>query len=516
VTLPTPNQTQAEATPEQRFLQALAVLLEVPYPLLLIRAYEEVWLVEEMAAFAATRQRHLWLWTCVRGLHALHPDAAAPPPCQGAALADALVALFSVEAPALLVVLDPGHALDDEVTQRLLRELAYQMPQRRQSIALIGAEIDAPPLLSREVASLDAPLPSRSCLAGLLDEALPPLQVPLLPRERMVSAALGLTRAEAFRAFVRVGLQRAHDPGAATFDWERAVLDEKRRAIGRDDVAQFIENQEDLSTVGGMEDLKEWLATRQAAFTAEARAFGLPAPKGLLLVGVQGCGKSLLAKAVAHHWGLPLLRLDLGAIFGTSLAPDAALRRALAIADAMAPAILWTDEIEKGFSRSGDATTQRILGSLLTWLQEKRSEVFFVATANEVHELPPELIRKGRFDDLFFVDLPDRQARAQIFAIHIRKRGRKPGDFDLGRLADLTESYSGAEIEEVVTAALFEAFADGRPLEEHDLVTAIEETVPLYRTHQDAIKSLREWARDRTRTAAKDSRLVNFFDDADL
>jgi SpoVK/Ycf46/Vps4 family AAA+-type ATPase len=348
----------------------------------------------------------------------------------------------------------------------------------------------------------------------VLQRALPLENYRLLPRERIVAAALGLTRSEAHRAFVRARLAfEREEHSKQDFDWESVVLAEKRRAISSSDVVEFVETEEHLGTVGGLDELKDWLETRKAAFTEEARAFGLPVPRGLLLVGVQGCGKSLLAKAIAKHWGLPLLRLDLGSIFAGKHAPDAALNRALRIAETLSPCILWTDEIEKAFGNDGSGIASRILGTMLTWLQEKNSEVFYVATANEVTEIPPELLRKGRFDELFFVDLPDREARAHIFSIHLRKRRRKPGDFDLAELSAKTEHYSGAEIEQIVIAALYEAFAEGRELHMRDLLAVIDESVPLYATREEAIKALREWASSRTRFAAKDLRLSSFFDD---
>jgi SpoVK/Ycf46/Vps4 family AAA+-type ATPase len=349
-------------------------------------------------------------------------------------------------------------------------------------------------------------------LGDVLDHGLPSKSYPLLPRERMVAAALGLTRRQAARAYSRARMHFEAGQRPPRFDWEGAVLEEKGRTLGRDDVVEFVDVHEGLDAVGGAEDLKTWLETRTAAFTAEARAFGLPVPRGLLLVGVQGCGKSLVAKAVARHWGLPLLRLDLGSVFGGVLPPDAALRRSLMVAETLAPSVLWTDEIEKGFTADADGTTQRVLGTLLTWLQEKESEVFFVATANDVAHLSPELLRKGRFDELFFVDLPDARARAQIFAIHLRKRKRSPGDFDLQALSTATAHFSGAELEQVVVAGLYEAFADGRELRTDDMMAVIEETVPLYATHEEAINGLREWGRHRARFAARDQMLVDFFE----
>lgn len=488
--------TAAAHDPERSFARELQLALRVPYPLVFVSTPDETATLELLRHLAADLDKPLLDWSC------LHTE---PFP-------EALHDLLQQPRPTILALVEPGPELEVATNLRYLQELAPHLTAGTHTAVIIAADAPLPTALARHATTLVAPLPGRAPLASILAQVLPPDRVPLLPRERLVAAALGLTRDEARRAFTRARLawQDAHQP--VVFDWERRVLDEKKRALSADDVAEYVDVDDDLAEIGGLDDLKDWLETRKAAFGTEARAFGLPAPRGLLLVGVQGCGKSLTAKAVARHWALPLLRLDLGAIFGGRLAPDAALRRALAVADAIAPCVLWTDEIEKGFAPDQTGTTTRVLGTLLTWLQEKRSEVFFVATANEVTELPPELLRKGRFDEMFFVDLPDERARAHILAIHLAKRDRDPARFDLAALAAATHGFSGAELEQVVVAALYEAFAEARELSDQDLAHAAELIVPLYATREDAIKALREWASSRARFAARDQRLVDFFE----
>jgi SpoVK/Ycf46/Vps4 family AAA+-type ATPase len=291
------------------------------------------------------------------------------------------------------------------------------------------------------------------------------------------------------------------------------VVREKQKALRRTPALSFHDSQDDLSGIGGLGELKRWLRERRRAFSEEARKFGLPAPRGLLLLGVQGCGKSLCAKAVAREWRFPLLRLDLAAAFGDpTKSPELTMREATAVAESLAPAVLWIDEIEKGLAASDrDPRASRVLGAFLTWLAEKQAPVFVVATANDVTALPPELLRRGRFDELFFVDLPSEEERLEILTIHLKKHGRDPLHYPLAQLAAQAARLSGAELEQVIASALNTAFSERRELAENDLANAIQETVPLYETYEERIKELRDWARTRTRPATIDGRMVGLF-----
>jgi SpoVK/Ycf46/Vps4 family AAA+-type ATPase len=255
--------------------------------------------------------------------------------------------------------------------------------------------------------------------------------------------------------------------------------------------------------------LKDWLTKRAAAFTTEARAFGLPPPRGVLLLGVQGCGKSLTAKAVSSLWQLPLLRFDMGRMFGSLVgSSEENVRRAIAVAESVAPAILWVDEIDKAFAGSQGSgatdggTTARVFSTFLTWLSEKSAPVFVVATANDISHLPPELLRKGRLDEIFFVDLPAASERAEIFRVHIAKRGRNPEAFDLEALVASSHDFSGAEIEEAINSALYEAFYAKQELTHAHVLAALEQTVPLAKTMDEQINRLRNWADGRARNAS--------------
>jgi SpoVK/Ycf46/Vps4 family AAA+-type ATPase len=325
-------------------------------------------------------------------------------------------------------------------------------------------------------------------------------------RTRLVQACLGLTETEAGNAIAKAVVQAN---GALDGRAVEAVTAEKQQIIRKSGLLEFYDNSERMENVGGLDVLKEWLRKRVRAFGEEARAFGLPEPKGILLVGVQGCGKSLVARSVANTWRLPLLRLDVGRLFASLVgSSEENLRQAIRVAESISPVVLWVDEIEKGFSGVGSSnvsdagTAARVFGSFITWLQEKQKPVFVIATANDVSQLPPELVRKGRFDEIFFVDLPSPQERVDIWRIHLLKRNRDPKEFDLGVLAMASEGLSGAEIEQAVIAGLYEAFDRGRPLEMSDLLDVLQDTVPLSRMMDEQIEGLRAWARQRARAAS--------------
>jgi SpoVK/Ycf46/Vps4 family AAA+-type ATPase len=287
------------------------------------------------------------------------------------------------------------------------------------------------------------------------------------------------------------------------------VLTEKQQIIRKSGLLEYFSPEERFDNVGGLNILKDWLEKRALALTPEARAFGLPQPRGVLMLGVQGCGKSLCAKAVASHWQLPLLRFDIGRMFGSLVgSSEENIRKAIAVAESVAPAILWVDEIDKAFAGlAGSASTDggtgsRVLGSFLTWLSEKKAPVFVVATANDISNLPPELLRKGRLDEIFFVDLPSQKERSEIFAIHLRKRGRPLELFNLDQLAELSPHFSGAEIEEAINSALYDAFYASRDLSPIDVMQAVRQTVPLATTMAEQIDGLRAWAKGRARQAS--------------
>ncbi|MCH2186710.1 AAA family ATPase, partial [Myxococcota bacterium] len=381
-----------------------------------------------------------------------------------------------------------------------------------QAVVMLGPLLEPPHELERETGRVCLPLPKQSELEVLFRRVLadePEAAFADEDFEACTRAALGLTAGEAVRVLRR---SRASTQGLGP-DTAHAIAGAKSEALRRTPALQFYEPGEGLEGIGGLDDLKAWLRERRRAFSTEARLFGLPQPRGLLLLGVQGCGKSLAAKSVSVEWQFPLLRLDLAAVFSNAQhSPEETIRQATAIAESIAPAVLWIDEIEKGFSASqSDPSASRVLGAFLTWMAEKTASVFVVATANDVSNLPPELLRRGRFDELFFVDLPNPEERISILSIHLQRYGRDPHQFMLESLAEESERLSGAELEQAVQAGLYTAFSEGRELEPKDLLNAIHETVPLYETYEDRIKELRDWARQRARPAASDLKMVDLF-----
>jgi SpoVK/Ycf46/Vps4 family AAA+-type ATPase len=325
-------------------------------------------------------------------------------------------------------------------------------------------------------------------------------------REKLVKAALGLTLDEAEKVYRKAVVKE----GRLTESEVDVVLSEKKQLIRRNGILEYIEESETIHDVGGLEELKRWLLQRSEAFTEKARAYGLPQPKGMLILGVPGCGKSLIAKTTARLWGLPLLRLDMGRVYDGSTVgkSEANLRAALRTAESLSPVILFIDELDKAFagsagsSDSDGGTSSRIFGSFLTWMQEKQSPVFVMATANRIEKLPGEFLRKGRFDEIFFVDLPNAVERKEIFRIHLKKRRNDIARFDLEQLATACDGFSGAEIEQALIAAMYESFAQQREFTQLDILAATKATQPLSRTMTEQVVALREWAQRRARPAA--------------
>ncbi len=422
----------------------------------------------------------------------------------------ALDLLIKYEDSALFVLRDFHPYLKDPVVVRRLRDChrAFKESERLKNVMLLSASMKIPTEVEKEVAVVDFSLPTRADIRALIDglcQDFPDLGTRHGndARDRFTEAALGLTYEEANNVFAK-SLVRHRD-----FDMD-TILSEKKAIIRKSGLLEYYETQEQFNDVGGLKTLKEWLQKRQGAFTQKARTFGLPVPKGILLIGIPGCGKSLTAKAVGALWQMPLLRLDVGKVFsGLVGSSEENIRKAIATAEAVAPAILWLDELEQGFSgvqssgQSDAGTTARVFGSFITWLQEKQSAVFVIATANDVSMLPPELLRKGRFDEIFFVDMPTMDERKDILRIHLEKKKRPLSEDDLDALALATRDFSGAELEQVVVAALYDAFFEnGADLTRDRLLTSSSEVIPLALTMKEKIDGLRDWARSRARSAS--------------
>ncbi|MBM4063702.1 MAG: AAA family ATPase [Planctomycetes bacterium] len=405
------------------------------------------------------------------------------------------------------------HKWLDPVVLRSMRNAARSLQVRPNdkaaAIVVLSPSGEVPPELSGHATVVEWPLPDRAEVATLLDDVLRALPenvradaAPNGTRDAAIDAAVGLTAEEAANCYARsLVTSRKIDPVL--------VAQEKRRVIARERVLTWTDpDPRGLDAVGGLDVLKDWLRARRAGFTAKAREYGLPAPKGMLLVGVPGCGKSLTAKAVAAAWQMPLLRLDMGALRSKYVGDsEANIRKALAVAEAVSPCVLWLDEIEKALAGStgqqGDGgVSADALGAVLSWMQERAGSVFVVATANDVRALPPELLRKGRFDEVFWVDLPTQLERAAIARAAVKERGRTISDADAARIAEATRAFTGSEIAAVVPDAMFAAFAEGREVTADDIVAACATVVPLSKTAADKIQDLRQWAKGRARPAS--------------
>ncbi len=407
------------------------------------------------------------------------------------------------------VFLHPNYPHSSAVVRKL-RDLAEALQTSYTTVILLSPVLQLPDELQKDVTVLDYELPTLRDLEGLLtrisdsvrgQEGLK-LDLTAEQRERLLKAALGLTLSEAENVFAKCLVEKG------CFDVE-LIIAEKQQLIRKSGILEHFDTHEQVGDIGGLEVLKHWLQSRSPAFTEKAQRFGLPAPRGVLLLGVQGCGKSLTAKAVAQLWRLPLLRLDVGRIFsGIVGSSEQNIRRAIQMAETVAPCVLWIDEIEKALagvqsSAMADAgVTARIFASLNTWMQEKTKPVFVVATANDISQLPPELLRKGRFDEIFFVDLPAEEERREIFEIHLRKRKRDTVQYDLDRLAQEAVGFSGSEIEQAVISALYAAFEENRDITTEDVSAAVKETVPLSLTMREDIGMVRRWAKGRARPAS--------------
>jgi hypothetical protein len=499
------------------FADELETLVRARYPILYVVSGEELRVQEIVLEIAARRQKKVFEWTCSTGLV---PAGASIQSKQhrNPATKDPLAALDEVieqVEPALYLFKDfhPCLARGNSAVIRKLKDIALHLKHSFKTVVLVSPLMEIPPELEKEITVLNLPLPSKDELSALLDQILDELrqvkQVDVLldeaGRDRLLQAALGLTLGEAENVFAKIIVKDQRLGG----DDVHEVFAEKQQIIRKSGLLEYCATDESFSRLGGMDVLKDWLNKRAQAFTPEAKAFGLPAPRGVLLLGVQGCGKSLCAKAVAGVWQMPLLRFDMGRMFGSFVgSSEENVRRAISVAESVAPAILWVDEIDKAFAgsqgsgASDGGTTARVFGTFLTWLSEKTAPVFVVATANDISQLPPELLRKGRLDEIFFVDLPGPAERAEIFGIHLARRGRGAANFDLAALAGASGQFSGAEIEEAINSALYDAFHAGVDLAMEHLLHAIGETVPLARTMDESITRLRTWAAGRARNAS--------------
>ena len=440
---------------------------------------------------------------------------------------------------AVIVLRDFHPFFNDPMVARRVRDLVtlFEGENIKRTVVFLSSVVKIPLELEKDIQVIDFDLPDRDTMVAIVREKAfvgarsrrfgANFKAILDDQNRqreIAEAALGLTESEARHVLDKTMVRDKE------FSIPR-ILQEKKHIIRKSGILEFYETEIDMNAVGGLTELKGWLEKRKQSFTPDAQAFGLPEPKGILLIGIPGCGKSLSAKAIAAAWQMPLLRLDVGKVFGSLVgSSEENMRKAIKTSEAVAPAIMWLDELEKGFSgtkssgSSDGGTTARVFATFLTWLQEKSSPVFVIATANDVSMLPPELLRKGRFDEIFFVDLPNSQEREEIFRIHLKRRGRDASRFKIGKLVQAAAGYSGSEIEEIIVTGLYNAFGDGKAasdvntdadIDTEGLLKALDEVIPLSQTMRERIGELREWAKSRARMASEPDAQMDDDDDAD-
>ena len=489
-------------------LKDIELLIRSRYAIIVVETDEEERAEALLGHVADRLSIPLFSWTPTKGLKRAGRDG----PVYGTT--EPAKALAHIEAsgfPAIYHLRGLGPYLQDPVLGRSLVEAARPFAERDGVIVLTGTDLTLPEAarpMSATVRLAPPPIGEyRRLLAHILRDLGRKMQVhvDMTPEEvnRLLHAIKGLSLMEAEKLLTRVIVE----DGRLAPDDLQSVLAIKREIIEREGLLEYYPAEETLSDIAGLDGLKRWLAQRRAIITdpKKAAAFGLPFPKGILLVGVPGCGKSLAAKAVAMEWGLPLLKLDPANLYNKYVGEsERNFKRAMQTAERMAPVVLWIDELEKAFASAGDedgGVSMRVLGSFLSWMQDRRGDVFVVATANDVTRLPPEFLRKGRFDEIFFVDLPGEEARRALFEIHLRRRNQAPERFDLPALARATEGFSGAEVEQVIVSGLYSAFSAGTPLSTAMLLEEAARTRPLSRTMGERIHALRMWARDRTVSA---------------
>ena len=495
----------------------LDVLLRARIPVIWTVSYEEARVVAQVAGIVEKNNLEwgsnivVWQWSVTSGMNLVGPKVDHRPDVDSPVSALEFVREHGEHAVFLLK--DFGFFLNGPsgyMVQRRLRDVIAETTALGlgTSIIILDSVLQVPDRIEKDVSVVDFDLPTEDELSDhLAPQVVQCADVAALSaeeREKLlyagVQSARGLTLTEAENVVAKSMAE------TGTVD-PVVIIGEKKHIIRRSGVLEFFDTDNSLRDVGGLDVLKAWLSSRGRAYTKEARAFGLPSPKGILLVGIPGTGKSLMAKSVGREWNMPVLRMDVGALFGQYVGQsEANMRKALKTAESMAPCVLWIDEIEKSIGGGGGShdggTTSRVFASLLSWMQDKKEDVFVVATANDVSALPPEMLRKGRFDEMFFVDLPDKAGREEILTIHIAKAKRDVATVDLDELATRSVNFSGAELESAVQSALFSAFERGEELSTSGIAEAMSGTVPLLTTMREKIDALRTWAATRAKPAS--------------
>jgi ATP-dependent 26S proteasome regulatory subunit len=507
--------------PVRNSMDRLKILINSSTPIVVMETVEEMRALALVRGACSDLNLALFEWTIADGLvrsdGAVAVSQAVPGNASGSRTSmyntldpvQALANLESMTLEAVYVLKDFHRHMDSPVVVRRLRDVGQKFSANRRTLILTAPAIEMPAELASLVEFLDLPLPDGERLREIIRETYTrmagthtlKLQLDASGVDAMAANLRGLTEEAAERAISQAVVGRL----ALSSDCITDVLEAKKALLKRSEMLEFVDATDTMSSVGGLDNLKRWLEQRRGAWHEGAQEFGLDPPKGVIILGTQGCGKSLCARAVAGEWKLPLLKFDTAAVYDKFIGEtEKRIQKVFRVAEGLAPCVLWIDELEKVFAGSGpdsasaDAgVSSRLLASFLSWMQERKPAVFVAATCNNVTVLPPELIRKGRFDELFFVDLPSVLERKQIFAIQLTKRKRQPADYDLDLIAEAAKGFSGAEIESAVQTALYAAFARKQELSNDELLTALSSTVPLSITRSEEIAALRAWAKDR-------------------
>ena len=487
------------------FLNEFVLLLKARYPIIYIATNEEE-RIEYLIKYCAKKYvvRTYYSWDFVSGYQGNPNDTgfAARNPLEALDLIDKL----TPETASLFVLKDYDNFLKDFSVVRKLKNLSRSLKTQPKNIIIVSSEINIPDSLKEFVTLLEFPLPSYSEIVEELNRLISSLQQEIEPEtlNNIAIACQGLSLERIRRVLSKVIAKYGEIDASSP----NLILQEKKQIIQQTQLLEFCLNDKNISDLGGLDNFKDWLSLRSKAFSQEAIKYGLPYPKGLLLVGVQGTGKSIAAKIIAHEWKLPLLRLDFGRLFASLIGQsEQRVRKMIEIAEALSPCVLWVDEIDKAFAgaqSSGDSgTTSRVLATFITWLSEKTSPVFVVATANNIDWIPPEILRKGRFDEMFFLNLPTREERQAIFEVHLKKyRPDLIQSFQLPLLGQLSKDFSGAEIEQVVIEAMRLGFNEDREFNNEDILVSIQNLVPLAKTKSKEIDLLKAWSESGNVTSA--------------
>ncbi len=484
-------------------LRDLEITLNSRTPIIVIESKEELRVIELFTRLGMRLQHPLFRWSITDGLQRLEIDY---DPQQSASDPDEVLKhIKSLTHPGIFVLLDYHPYLSDPIHVRLIKEIAQQYKRIPRTLVFLSHEFQIPSELKHLTARFRLKMPERSDIMRLIQEEARQwrtnrdgdnkVKVDRDAMEKLANNLTGVTSTDA-RRLIRSAIE---NDGAITHDDLAPIMQAKYELISKDGIISFEYDTAKFSDIAGQAKLKRWLEQRRKAFIGKSGS--LDKPKGIMLLGVQGGGKSLAAKAVAGTFGVPLLRIDFAALYNKFYGEtEKNLRHALQTADIMQPCVLWMDEIEKGIAADGsdDGLPQRMLGTLLTWMAERKTSVFLVATSNDIEKLPPELIRKGRLDEIFFIDLPKTKIREEIFNIHLRKRNLAPSGFDLKQLADASNGFSGAEIEQAIVSSLYSSQAQDKPVDTELLLEELEHTRPLSVVMAEKMQQLRLWAEGRT------------------